>query len=479
MSIHRKLFRAYDIRGHRKDLTPAVMSAIAHALGERYQHAGQTQLVLAHDARLDSPLFAQIFYPILQQYGLQVYFIGQCSSPMLYFSAQQHDGNGIMITASHNPKDDNGIKWIINQQPPSPEEIQQIGQIAQAKYQAECELNIKPIPSHFEEYYQSYQKYILNDIQLNAPLKIVLDGLHGSAGAIAQRLLEALHCQVIALRCHADGSFPDHAPDPSIEQHLNKIKACVVAEQADLGIALDGDGDRLVLIDERGEMIDADRTLCLFAEILFKNKQFGEFVYDVKCSNLVKNTVQQLGGHAKMIRTGSSFLRAYLQQQPKALFAGEYSGHYIFNDGRGLAYDDAIYAGLRVMEYLQHSQQTLSQALSAYAKPYACADVYIPLYNYSSSEVIQHFQNRITLFMQQHYTNDYQLHHLDGVRCDYAEGFILLRASNTGDYFTLRFDARSIEQFYQTKQLLIDIFIDDYPLIINDLSQISISESKI
>lgn len=485
MSINPKIFRAYDIRGRVEDFAPPNIMAIAHALASEYQHRQQTQLVLGHDARLDSPFFAHIFYQILVSYGLNVSFIGQCSSPMLYFSAQQHDGNGIMITASHNPKQDNGIKWLMQNLPPSPEDIQHIGYLAHNYFNQHDLHQHTTIPTsnsnldnHFESYYQQYQDYILKDIHLHQPYKVVIDGLHGSAGHIAVRVLQALNIDVIPLRCHADGSFPDHAPDPSVEQHLTLIKQRVIAEQADLGIALDGDGDRLVLIDEYGQSIDADRTLCLFAELCLTSQPQREFVYDVKCSNMLKQCISKHHGIPKMIRTGSSFLRNYLQQQPNAIFAGEYSGHYAFYDGRGLGYDDAIYAGLRLIEYLQQTGQRLSEALRNYPPRHACSDLYIPLNHYSSSEVIQHFKQHVGECMQHHYDSDYELSEIDGIRFDFPEGFVLLRASNTGDYFTLRFDGDSAQSFAHTQQILIETFITDYPHIADYLSNISCLESE-
>lgn len=480
MSINPKIFRAYDIRGHVEDLAPPNIMAIAHALASEYQRQQQKQLVLGHDARVDSPFFAQIIYQILVSFGLDVYFIGQCSSPMLYFSAQRHDGNGIMITASHNPKHDNGIKWLIKNLPPSPEDIQHVGYLAHNYFHQYTTISTSDtnLDNRFESYYQQYQDYILNDIHLNTPFKIVIDGLHGSAGQIAVRLLQALNIDVIPLRCHANGKFPDHAPDPSVKQHLTTLKQRVIAEQADLGIALDGDGDRLVLINEHGQNIDADSTLCLFAELCLTSQPQHEFVYDVKCSNIVQKSIIKHGGIPKIIRTGSSFLRNYLQQQPNAIFAGEYSGHYMFNDGRGLGYDDAIYAGLRLIEYLQQTGQRLSNALSNYPPRHACSDLYIPLNNYSSQKVIQHFKQHTGEFMQHHYANHYELSEIDGIRFDFPEGFVLLRASNTGDYFTLRFDGDSAQSFARTQQALIQTFITDYPYIADYLSDISYSESE-
>lgn len=457
------IFRAYDIRGKVSLLGAGIIDAIAHGLAQQYQAAGQTRVAIGYDARISSPAFADIIARIFKDYSLEATIIGCCSSPMLYFTARQFDGNGIMVTASHNPKEDNGIKWIIDGEPPCPEMIQQVAQLAKSHCDSQL-LGLAELPHQIiPEFCLQYQQGILEDIQLKRSFKVILDGLHGSAGRCADLVLRKMGCEVTALRCEANGHFPDHAPDPSQDKHLETLRQTVMQQQADLGIALDGDGDRLVLVDEHGQIITADQLLCLFAEICLTDSTPRQFVYDVKCSTLVRDTVQRLGGEPVMIRTGSSFLRTYLNQsQQQAIFGGEYAGHYVFNDGRGWGYDDGLYAALRVMEYLDQTGQTLAQALAAYPKRHGTEDLYISTRQVRPVELLNFVE-------QQSARINAQISKIDGIRLDFEDGFGIIRASNTGEYFTVRFDANNAQGLNEIRHLFVAMLRDRYPEIAQDI----------
>ena len=457
------IFRAYDIRGKVSLLGAGIIDAIAHGLAQQYQAAGQTRVAIGYDARISSPAFADIIARIFKDYSLEATIIGCCSSPMLYFTARQFDGNGIMVTASHNPKEDNGIKWIIDGEPPCPEMIQQVAQLAKSHCDSQL-ITLAELPHQIiPEFCMQYQQGILEDIQLKRSFKVILDGLHGSAGRCADLVLRKIGCEVIALRCEANGHFPDHAPDPSQDKHLETLRQTVIEQQADLGIALDGDGDRLVLVDEQGQIITADQLLCLFAEICLSDSAPRQFVYDVKCSTLVRDTVQRLGGEPVMIRTGSSFLRTYLNQsQHQAIFGGEYAGHYVFNDGRGWGYDDGLYAALRVMEYLDQTGQTLAQALAAYPKRHGTEDLYISTRQVRPVELLNFVE-------QQSARINAQISKIDGIRLDFEDGFGIIRASNTGEYFTVRFDANNAQGLNEIRHLFVAMLRDRYPEIAQDI----------
>lgn len=327
------IFRAYDIRGKSSLLTSDMVGSIAHGLAQQYLKRGQTCLAIGYDARINSPLYASIIQDVCESYGLDVTIIGCCSSPMLYYIARDFSGNGVMVTASHNPKTDNGIKWIVQGEPPTPEMIQHVATDAKHHFVPKKSVTPLELPHQIlPQYCLQYQHALLADIQLQAPIKIVLDGMHGSAGRCANLVLNKLGCEVSALRCVANGEFPDHAPDPSQIAHLSQLRNAVVSQQADIGIALDGDGDRLVLIDAQGTVITADRLLCLFAEMCLKTHPQAEIVYDVKCSTMVRNTVQALNGQATMLRTGSTFLRKYLaQSKGHAVFGGKLSRSFHYD----------------------------------------------------------------------------------------------------------------------------------------------------
>jgi len=457
------IFRAYDIRGKVSLLGAGIIDAIAHGLAQQYQAAGQTRVAIGYDARISSPAFADTIARIFKDYSLEATIVGCCSSPMLYFTARQFDGNGIMVTASHNPKEDNGIKWIIDGEPPCPEMIQQVAQLAKSHCDSQL-ITLAELPHQIiPEFCLQYQQGILEDIQLKRSFKVILDGLHGSAGRCADLVLRKMGCEVTALRCEANGHFPDHAPDPSQDKHLETLRQTVMQQQADLGIALDGDGDRLVLIDEHGQIITADQLLCLFAEICLSDSAPRQFVYDVKCSTLVRDTVQRLGGEPVMIRTGSSFLRTYLNHsQHQAIFGGEYAGHYVFNDGRGWGYDDGLYAALRVMEYLDQTGQTLAQALAAYPKRHGTEDLYISTRQVRPVELLNFVE-------QQSARINAQISKIDGIRLDFEDGFGIIRASNTGEYFTVRFDANNAQGLNEIRHLFVAMLRDRYPEIAQDI----------
>lgn len=462
------IFRAYDIRGKLSNLTPNIICSIAHALAQQYIHAEQTHVVIGYDARLTSPGYANIIQKVLELQGLNVTNIGCCSSPMMYYIARDFGGNGIMVTASHNPKSDNGIKWILKGEPPSPDTIQYVGQCAQISLPSIPQFeHVDAVLHHIvPQYCLQYQHALLSDIQLTRPLKIVLDGLHGSAGLCAKLVLEKLGCEVIALRCEANGHFPDHAPDPSHAAHLQQLQATIIAEKADMGIALDGDGDRVVLLGEQAHIISPDRLISLFAQMCLQQHPHKEIVFDVKCSRMVADTVRQLDGQAKMIRTGSSFLRAYLSKsQGTAVFGGEYAGHYVFNDGRGFGYDDGLYAALRVMEYLtQSNANSLSELLSIYPERYCTEDTYISTHEVNPKQVLDEIE-----LLSQHLGA--RLSKIDGVRLDFDDGFGIIRASNTGEYFTVRFDADHPNRLTEIRQKFVSMLQHQYPQIAQELAQ--------
>lgn len=461
------IFRAYDIRGKLTNLTPMIIRSIAVALAAQYTEAGQKQIVIGYDARLTSPTYANIIQQIFEHQGLEVINIGCCSTPMMYYIARDYAGNGIMVTASHNPKSDNGIKWILKGEPPSPEAIQQVGLYAEGFTDQIIEIqNLDQLHKIIPQYCLQYQQALLSDIHLSKPLKIVLDGLHGSAGRCAKSVLEKLGCDVIALRCEANGHFPDHAPDPSHAEHLRQLQQAIISENADLGIALDGDGDRVVLLDEQAHIISPDRLLSLFAQMCLQQHPHKEIVFDVKCSRMVADTVEQLNGQAKMIRTGSSFLRSYLSQSNgNAVFGGEYAGHYVFNDGRGFGYDDGLYAALRVMEYFGQSEaRCLSELLAAFPERYCTEDIYISTHNASPQQVL----NNIEIISHRLAA---RLSKIDGVRLDFDDGFGIIRASNTGEYFTVRFDADHPDRLVEIRQKFISMLQDQYPQIAQELAQ--------
>ncbi|AOA59093.1 phosphomannomutase/phosphoglucomutase [Acinetobacter larvae] len=457
------IFRAYDIRGKVENLNHTVIRSIACAFANLFRSHQQDHVVLGYDARLSSPYLAYVIEKTLKEHQIAVMNIGCCSTPQLYFMTQQQQGNGIMITASHNPKSDNGFKWLLQGESPSPEMIQQLGRCAEGYATEDCTTHDFLMQSYPMQHplaaqcLHRYQDFILQDIHLKKSFKVVLDGLHGSAGMSAQSLLQQLGCEVIALRCLPNGHFPDHAPDPSQASHLRHLQQKILLHRADVGIALDGDGDRVVMLDEQGRILSADRLLALMSCICLEQHPQHEVVFDVKCSNMIGQVVQKYAATATMIRTGSTFLRKYIaHSKGKAVFGGEYAGHYVFNDGRGLGYDDGIYAALRVLEYWSQFSCNFSTLMAAYPERYATEDTYIATQGIAPQLVLQDFLREAQRF-------DAKLSTIDGVRLDFAHGFGIIRASNTGDFFTVRFDADSPAQLAEIRTCFSDLVKTNYP----------------
>lgn len=469
------IFRAYDIRGHLSDLTLEVVVAIGHAFATQFQQKDIRHVVLGHDARLDGERYAVQIQAVLAQYQIQVTLLGCCSTPFMYFMAQQctASGTGIMLTASHNPKTDHGVKWLCQGMAPSPEDIQAVAVQAQQYYAqmtipSVVESKLVKTPPHLAEQQQQYIDYLQQDIQIKKPLTIVIDGMHGSAGQYVEQVFQLLGCHVVTLRCQANGHFPDHAPDPSKLDHLGYLRQAVLEHQADLGLALDGDGDRLVVVDEQATLISPDQLLCIFAEMCLQQRPAHEVVFDVKCSKMIEQVAKAYQGTATMLRTGSTFLRRYLvQSEGRAVFGGEYAGHYVFNDGRGLGYDDGLYAGLRLVEYFtqQPAVNKISQLFVKYPARCFTEDTYIYTQGVDAQAVLSTFKK------QSRRTTTVQCIEIDGVRLDFDDGFGIIRASNTGAYLTVRFDAVDAEKLAGIKRYFAMQLNDDYPKIAQHILQ--------
>lgn len=452
-NLERKIFRAYDIRGHLDLLSPPLIHHIGLSLGSMMKHANQQQVVVGYDARLTSETYARIMAQALSSTGLNVIFIGCVSSPVLYFSALQYGGNGVMITASHNAVTDNGVKWLIKGLPPTPQQIQTVADNIENQHYLYGQGSVIE-----RDTLAAYYAYLQQDIHLKTKFKVSVDGFHGSAGAIAKHALQQLGCEVIDLHCEANGEFPLGAPDPSDEHRLSLLKQSVLQHQSDIGIALDGDGDRLVVLDEHAQHISPDRLLSLFAKICLQQQPHKEIVCDVKCSSMLGQTVKRYQGLLHMIRTGSSFLRNHLaKSQGTAIFGGEFAGHYVFNDGRGKGYDDGLYAALRILEYMQQHQVTLSQLLQEFPTRIATSDVYIACDGVDGQQIMQ--------LIEQNAPKPAQIVKVDGLRLDFPFGFGIIRPSNTGEYFTVRFDADNQTHFEQIRQVFVQILSSSYPKI--------------
>ena len=429
------IFRAYDIRGIvGKTLTMERVYDIGRALGSDAKDHGCKTVVVGRDGRTSSPVLAQALAQGIALTGCNVLDIGMVPTPMLYFVVQHTEGrSGVMVTGSHNPADYNGLKMIINGETLADERIQQIRQcIARQGYAGGEAGTIKNNDGYANEYIGT----ICEDIHIARPMLVVLDCGNGVAGELGPVLLQRLGCEVVELYCDVDGTFPNHHPDPSKPENLVELIASVKHYKADLGIAFDGDGDRLGVVDSNGNIIWPDRQMMLFAKDVLARNPGSEIIYDVKCSRHLADQITKYGGKPVMWKTGHSFIKAKLKETGAAL-AGEMSGHIFFND-RWLGFDDALYSAARLIEILSKDMRSSAEIFAGFPDSINTPELNLALEEGES--VI--FMDR--MFAEANFTGG-KITAIDGMRIDFSNGWGLVRASNTTPSLVIRFEADSKE----------------------------------
>ncbi|BAS67818.1 phosphomannomutase/phosphoglucomutase [Bathymodiolus septemdierum thioautotrophic gill symbiont] len=430
MLISQSIFKAYDIRGIvKEDLTPEVVKLIGLAIGSESIACGERGVVVGRDGRLSGLGLMDALKDGLKSSGCHVVDIGMVPTPLVYYSTYtKAASSGVMITGSHNPPEYNGFKIMIAGETLSGERIQDLYERIQRQdfskgHGTSTKVDIE----------DDYIDRIVADVKLDKPLHIVVDAGNGVAGNIAPKLFERLGVKVSKLFCLVDGTFPNHHPDPSKMANLTDIIKEVKATGADMGFAFDGDGDRLGLIDNKGNVIWADRQMILYARDILSRNTGAKIVFDVKCSSLLSKDIIEHGGEAIMSRTGHSFIKAKLKQTGAEL-GGEMSGHIFFKE-RWYGFDDALYTGARLLEILSKTNQT-------------CEQVFTDLPDsINTPEINIHFDKQGQQFkaMEKLSSNvDFKgakITTIDGVRVDYENGWGLVRPSNTTPCLVLRFEA--------------------------------------
>jgi phosphomannomutase/phosphoglucomutase len=445
--LPKHIFRAYDIRGKVTELTAEWMKSIARALGSELRARGQIEVVVGFDARTTSEQYADIMHNGLVECGLQVIDIGMVPTPVMHYAARQHQGNGIMITASHNPAEYNGVKWLMQQQSPLPEDIDAIFKRAQDQSFTEGKGRIRKIA-----YTAEYLDEMLNDVILSDELNVVIDGMNGAMGELAQQAMETAGCTVVDLDIKPNGAYPHGNPDPCEPNRLTELSQQMVISQADIGFAFDGDGDRMVAVTKEGTVVTSDQLIALFSIMILESKPGADIVFDVKCSRMVSQTITANGGRPIMSRSGNTFIRhAVMSETNEVAFGGEFSGHYFFNDGRGHASDDGLYAALRLMEWLGNRGQSLDDVLKTLPNRVGTADIYLPL----DQDLPPNFFAAIAADAAE--VTGTTLTTIDGVRLDFQDGFGIIRASNTGAFVTLRFEAENATSLDHIRQTFHDL----------------------
>ena len=427
--IDKGVFRAYDIRGIiGTDLDEDAFYTVGKAISCRLQALGRSSIFVARDGRLTSDALANALKQGLLESGITVLDLGAVATPVMYYATHAYDvDSGLMVTGSHNPADYNGIKIVLAGTTLASADIEML-------YDLVC--TGESISGQGE--YQSldimgdYVHRIVSDIHLQRPLKVVVDCGNGIAGSTIPGVIEQLGCEVIPLYCEVDGRFPNHHPDPTVEANLVDLREAVAYHQADLGLAFDGDADRLGVLTNLGEIIWPDRLMMLYSKDLLNHNPGATIVFDVKCSSHLATVIKSAGGQPRMCPTGHSIVKKIMKDEDAAL-AGEMSGHLFFKD-RWYGFDDALYSACRLLAILSQSSQTVSEQFSLIPNSINTPEIKIPISDQKKFSFMQSLDERADF-------PNARLIKIDGLRVEFAKGWGLIRASNTTPCLVTRFEA--------------------------------------
>jgi phosphomannomutase/phosphoglucomutase len=447
------MFRAYDVRGVvGKSLTPAVAKLLGQSIGTVMREKGLREIVVGRDGRLSGPELAGALADGLRLAGIDVIDIGAVPTPVVYYATYRYNtGCGVAVTGSHNPPDYNGFKIVVGGETLSEGAIQDLYQrIVTGALESDGGGSLRLV-----DVLPDYVERITSDVQTERALKIVVDCGNGIPGAVAPQVLEGIGCEVIPLYCDVDGNFPNHHPDPSDPHNLEDLILSVKQTGADLGLAFDGDGDRLGVVTRSGEIIFPDRTLMLFARDVLSRQPGATIIYDVKCTGHLKGQILDAGGSPLMWRTGHSLIKAKMRETGAEL-AGEMSGHFFFQE-RWYGFDDGIYAAARLLEILAGDLEgrTPEEIFATCPKGVSTPELKVEMTEGEHYRFIEKF-------CEQAHFGDATLVTIDGVRADWPDGWGLVRPSNTTPILVLRFDAdneqalKRIQDIFRAQLLAVD-----------------------
>ena len=441
--MNSSVFREYDIRGlAEKDFDKEFALLLGKVHGTIISEKGGKRVTVGRDCRATSDAYAEAVIAGLASTGLHVYDIGVCPTPLLYFSLFHLDvDGGIQVTASHNPSEYNGFKLCVGKETLYGQQIQDV--------RAKMERNeFKQKAGGKVERYEivpPYHRHLLQDVpRLARPLKVVVDAGSGVGGPVAPPIFRELGCTVWEIACTPDGRFPIHHPDPTVPENLAMLIEKVRHEKADLGIAYDGDADRIGAVDEQGNILWGDELLVLFARDVLQRNPHAVIISEVKCSQRLYDDIAKNGGKAIMWKAGHSLLKAKMKET-HALLAGEMSGHMFFKE-RYFGYDDAIYASLRLLEILAKSSQPLSGLLADLPKSVSTPEIRVDCPDEKKFAIAEK--------AKEYFRKHYDIIDVDGVRVQFPEGWGLIRASNTQPALVLRFEAKSDEKLKEYRAII-------------------------
>ncbi|CAH1188943.1 Phosphoglucomutase [Candidatus Nitrotoga sp. BS] len=439
-NIPKEIFKAYDIRGIvGKSLTQEIIEIIGHAIGSEATARGQHTIAIGRDGRLSGVEFAAALARGIQKSGINVIDVGRVATPMVYFSAYHLETHSaVMITGSHNPPDYNGLKMVLGGETLSGDAIQALRTRIEQN-------NLSHGAGVYSQYDISpvYIARIVSDIKLERPMNITVDCGNGVAGDFAANLYRQLGCTVTELFCEVDGNFPNHHPDPSQPENLQDLIHALASNDSELGLAFDGDGDRLGVVTKNGNIIFPDRQLMLFAADVLARNPGAEIIFDVKSTRKLFGWITQHGGKPILWKTGHSFIKSKMKECG-ALLAGEMSGHVFFKE-RWYGFDDGLYAGARLLECLS-KQTDANSTLNDLPNSINTPELQIKLKEGENYALITQLQKDAK------FTNVKDIITIDGLRVEYADGFGLIRSSNTTPVVVLRFEADNEEALIRIQQ---------------------------
>ncbi|WP_285411920.1 phosphomannomutase/phosphoglucomutase [Variovorax sp. efr-133-TYG-130] len=431
MQLSASIFKAYDIRGVVPvTLDAEVAQALGRAFGSAVRAAGEKSVAVGRDGRLSGPMLVEALIKGLVETGIEVIDVGAVTTPMLYFAAHTLASSGIQVTGSHNPKDYNGFKMVLAGRAIYGEEIQGLRKTMEAgTAQLAPGGSVRKV-----DVTEAYVKRIAGDIKLARPMKIVVDSGNGIAGATAPAIFRAIGCEVTELFSEVDGDFPNHHPDPSKPENLKDLMAALASGDAELGLAFDGDGDRLGIVTKDGQNIFPDRQMQLFAQDVLSRVPGGTIIFDVKCSQRLAPAIEAAGGKAMIYKTGHSLIKAKMKEVDSPL-GGEMSGHIFFKE-RWFGFDDGTYAGCRLLEILSKSPDA-SAVLNALPTSFSTPELNVACAEGEPHAVVD------KLVKSADFAAPAKVSTIDGLRVDWPDGFGLIRASNTTPVLVLRFEGQT------------------------------------
>ena len=443
MQVAASIFKAYDIRGIvPSTLNEGVAEALGLAFGTVAMRQGERTVAVGRDGRLSGPSMAAALIRGLVAAGVDVIDVGLATTPMLYFAANTLCSSGIQVTGSHNPKDYNGFKMVLGGRAIYGDDIQALRRIIEAESHQLAEGGRVRLVNVLKP----YTDRIVGDVKLARPMKVVVDCGNGVAGASAPALFRALGCEVVELFSEVDGNFPNHHPDPSKPENLLDVMRVLRETDAELGLAFDGDGDRLGIVTKEGHNIYPDRQMILFAQDVLSRVPGGNIIFDVKCSQRLAPAIEAAGGVAHIYKTGHSLIKARMKELDSPL-GGEMSGHIFFKE-RWYGFDDGSYAGARLLEIVSRSPDA-NAVLNALPTSFSTPELNVACAEGEPHAVVEQ------LVALARFDAPAKISTIDGVRVDWPDGFGLIRASNTTPVLVLRFEGHTPEALHRIEAAML------------------------